>query len=96
MNELVPRYLEGMPTVADYRYINSSRIHGYKGPSQFAILFSPQETFSLIWSNANTYFLYDSEQDYSETETRKVHFIYDGWAYLTGYRHRVGEAGRIQ
>ena len=96
LSELVPKYLESIPTAANYRYFNSSNIKEYKGLDKFGIIFSTQKGFSLIWKNDNSYFLYDSEQDYSETEKRKVHFVIDGWAYVTGYRHRIGEAGRIE
>ena len=96
LSELVPKYMESTPTVANYSYFNKSNINGYKGPDGFIIIFSTQKSFSLIWHNESSYFLYDSEQDYSETEKREVHFVIDGWAYVTGYRHRIGEAGRIE
>jgi len=96
LSELEPKHIESIPTAANYRYFNSSNINGYKGPDKFGIIFSTQKSFSLIWQNENSYFLYDSEQDYSQTEKRKVHFVIDGWAYVTGYRHRIGEAGRIE
>ncbi len=98
LEELIPSHIREIPQPdrgSGFGYLNPSSYFEYSGPPVYSLYFSPYG-FGFFGDSTHTYFRYSSNGDYEESETQKVHYLVHGWAYVTVYRHRIGEGGRIE
>ena len=95
LDALVPRYLADVPRPQVYGNADGQYYYTTHGQG-FRISFRAERPIAYLWpSRSMRFFLYRSEQRYGGAK-EDVHFIHDGWAYVTLNRHRVGEGGRVQ
>lgn len=94
---LVPEYMKSIPetdTGKPFGYMKFENVIGYDGPPGFNLSF--RLSGGSFFGNTNSYFLFSNDKKYEDTDKRKTHFVIDDWAYVTSFRHKVGESGRVE
>jgi len=105
LKALSPKYIKVMPKAGIYEnefYYNNiremSKKNGlpYKGPNEYTLSFSIDKPgFMDLAARSMTRFVYRPAKNYG-SDNEEVYFLTSGWAYVTSYRYKVGESGRVE
>lgn len=105
LNKLVPDYLSKIPEAgnfgntfyySDFRSSAERLGKEFNGPEGFRLTFSLEKpSFLDLGARARSVFVYRTNEQYG-SEKEEVHFKSGKWAYVTQFRHKVGEGGRVK
>ncbi len=92
LESLIPTYLKVIPEA----YTSDKTFSYYNVPeiNEYYLHFSLYRSV-IIFPKAVTWFTYSPDSVPKSSGTRKVHFVINGWEYVTLSRYEVGQGGRV-